>query len=432
MRALTIACALLLAVALPAAAASAPALAARIDGAPLYGFSVDTLWRVAQRADPGVRRSAVRDAMVANRLLARAARRRVGEAALTSGARVAFPRDVNFDDQLASTLRSVYGPQLDDALRALPAGRTQPPDATALDAVAGRQSGLMLDASLSAAALNAARKLVLLRYTLPGGGEGKVTLADVYLRQNVQGRVAILARDTGFMLEQAKALAASRVAVHWSERRFGKRAVADLRAALADQADAQAFTRLHGVGEDAHGESALIDQLAKQASQAEVRAYYGAHLEQFVRIERVYARHILLPDEASATRVAALLAGGADFAATARSHSVAPDAADGGLLGWVKHEGTPGWLAQLVFNYAPGEVSPPVRTPAGPDQKAPWEIVMVEQREQGHQPADSESVRYVASRAVAREKAAARLAALRRQLRDTARVELLPVPGDAT
>jgi parvulin-like peptidyl-prolyl isomerase len=424
-KALTIAWALLLATILPAAAA--PTLAARIDGAPLYAFSVDTLWRVAQREDPAVQRTAVRDAMVGNRLLARAAREQVGEAALTSGARVAFPREVNFDDQLVATLRSVYAAQLENALRKLPDGEGIAPAASALDAVVGKQGGLMLDASLSAVQLDAARKLVLLRYA-----GGKVTLADVYLRQNVQGRVAILARDTAFMQQQARLLVASRFVVRWSERRFGARAVADLRAALAEQADAQAFARLHGVGEDAHGESTLIDQLARQVTAAEVGDYYRRHRDQFVRIERVYARHIRLPDEAAAASVAALLAGGADFAATARSRSNAPDAAAGGLLGWVKHEGTPGWLAQLVFTYTEGEVSPPVRTPAGPGQNAPWEIVKVEKREQGYQPADSESVRYVASRALAREKAAAQLAALRRHLIDTARVDIVRTPGDAS
>lgn len=427
MRTLAIACTLLLATMLPAAAA--PAVAARIDGAPLYGFSVDTLWRLAQRADPKVARKTVLDTMVGNRLLARAARQRVGEAALTSGARVAFPRDVTFDDQLVTTLRSVYGPRLEGGLRALPRVLLRP-DLAALDAGAGKVGGLVLDESLSPAQLDAARKLVLLRYTIPGTPEGAVTLADIYLRQNVQGRVAILARDAGFMQQQAKLLAESRYIVHWSARRFGEGAVADLRAALADQADAQAYMRMHGVGEDAHGESPLIDQLTRQTSDAEVRDYYRRHREQFVRIERVFARHIRLADEASAVKVAAQLAAGADFATLAQRHSTAPDAAAGGALGWIKHEGTPGWLAQLVFNYAAGEVSPPVRMPAGPDENAPWEIVLVEKREQGYQAPDSESVRYVASRAVALEKAAAQLASLRRQLQKTARVEIVRPQGD--
>ncbi|HEY0062725.1 MAG TPA: peptidylprolyl isomerase, partial [Telluria sp.] len=363
-------------------------------------------------------------------------RRRVGEAALTSGPRVAFPRDVTFDDQLVSALRSAYGPQMESELRRHPGGldgllRGQTrPDFAALDALAGKPGVLQLDARYNAAQLDAARKLVLLRYAMPDGGvEGTVTLADVYQRQNVQGRVALIAHDADFMLAQAKQLVGARYVLHWGERRFGGAALADLRAALAEQADAQAFMRMHGVGEDAHGDSTLIDQLSAKTSKEEVRDYYQRHRDQFVRIERVLASHIRVPDEAAAAKVAALLAGGADFAATARRYSIARDAASGGALGWVRHAGSPSWLAQLVFTFEAGEVSPPVRMPGGPDENPAWELVRVEQRVQGWHPVDSESVRYAASRAIGREKALKQLAALRKELNKSARVEIIAVAG---
>jgi parvulin-like peptidyl-prolyl isomerase len=325
---------------------------------------------------------------------------------------------------------------MESDLRKLPGGidgllRAQTrPDAATLAALSGKPGGLQLDASYNAVQLEAARKLALLRYAMPDGGvEGSITLADVYERQNVQGRVAIIARDADFMLAQARQLVGAQYVLHWSARRLGEAALADLRAALADQADAQAFMRMHGMGEDAHGESVLIDQLARQSSSDEVRDYYRRHREQFVRIERVRARHIRVADEATAAKVAALLAGGADFAASARRHSIAPDAASGGELGWVRHGAAPPWLAQLVFTFEEGEVSPPVRMPGGPDDHPAWELVRVEQRVQGYQPIESESVRYVASRAIGREKALARLAALRKQLKQSARVEIVRSAG---
>ncbi|UUZ56486.1 hypothetical protein LP419_15610 [Massilia sp. H-1] len=54
------------------AAPPAPAVAARIDGAPLYGFSVDAAWRMALAEDPRAQRKAVLDKLVDDRLLARA------------------------------------------------------------------------------------------------------------------------------------------------------------------------------------------------------------------------------------------------------------------------------------------------------------------------------------------------------------------------
>ncbi|MDQ1920072.1 peptidylprolyl isomerase [Massilia pseudoviolaceinigra] len=419
----------------PAAAANGlggqGAAVARIDGAPLLAFSVETSWRIARAADPAARRGATLDALIANRLLADAARKRFGEAVLSTGQRVGFARDVGIDDQLVSTLRAQYGAEMEQDLRRLPGAgldsllHPQAVSEAALDGVFGKPGVLQLDLNLDSAQLAQADKLVLLRFALPHGGDGSITLGDVYRRQNVQGRVALFARERDFMQQQARVQVAARYVLDWSRRRFGTDAVADLRRVLADQGDVQALLRLHGMGDDQHAGSRLLDQLASQVSQAQVRDWYQRHREDFVRIERVRARHIRLPDEATARTVSAALAAGADFATLARRHSVAPSAAAGGALGWVRHEGRPGWLAQLVFAQAEGKASAPVRTPAPPDAQAPWEIVLVEQRVLGYQEASSESVRYVASRALAREMAAAQLAALREQLLRKARIDII-------
>lgn len=421
----------------PSAAAVSPhgAPAARIDGAPLLAFSVESSWRIARASDPKVERSAVLDTLIAERLLAGEARKRFGEAALWAGQRVGFAREVSIDDQLVSTLRSLYGKEMEQDLKQLSGAgldsllRPAPPLTDAeLDSVFGKPGALQLDTSLTEAQLAQAGKLVLLRFGKPGVGEGSITLADVARRQNVQGRVALFARQRDFMQQQARQQAASWFVLDWSRGRFGAAAVADLRRVLADQGDVQAMMRLHGMGDDQHAGSRLLDTLAARVGADQVRAYYANHRDEFLRIDRVRARHIRLPDEAAANKVAALLAGGADFAAMARLHSIAPDAADGGSLGWVRHEGKPGWLAQLLFVQAPGKVSAPIRTPAGPGRAAPWEIVLVEEREQGYQAADSESVRYVASRAVAREMAAAQLVALRADVLRKARIEITRAP----
>ncbi|MES2018510.1 MAG: peptidylprolyl isomerase [Pseudomonadota bacterium] len=410
--------ALLLAAQLAVAAAT-PAVAARIDGAPLLSFSVDAMWHQARAKEPALTRQATLERLIDNRLLAGAARRRYGEAALSSGARVGFAREVGFDDQLVALLRSQYGDQLAGGIDGMIRAQPRLDDAQ-LDAVFGKPGALVLEATLTAAQQERARAIVLLRYALPKGRERNITLLDVYQRQNVQGRVSMFARETAFMQQQARLEAWAVLVLETCGRRFGAEAVADLRRVLTEQADAQALLRMHGMGDDAHGGSALLDQLARGVSAARVNRYYRQHRDQFVRIERVRARHIRLPDEAAANSVAAALAGGADFAALARQYSVAPDGASGGALGWVRHTGAPEWLAQLLFAHADGQVSAPVRTP-----DAAWEIVLVEQREQGYQESGSESVRYAASRAIARELALSQLAALRKQLRRQAQIEIV-------
>lgn len=418
--------------ALPAAATvgyrlNDPAQAARIDGAPVTAFSVDALWRLARVKDGRTARSTVLEEVVLNRLLAGAARARFDEAQLYAGQRVGFAREVALDDQLVAALRSLYGQQMQQALQQLPGGSLDgliveqaKPSAAALDAVFGKPERLKLEFTLDAEQQARARGIVLLRYTL-GAGAGTVTLYDVYRRQNVQGRVALYNRQADFLQQQAKQDLAGRFVLDWSRRRFGEAAVADLRHALAERGEVQALRQQHGIGDDIENTSALLQRLAAEVTPAQVAAYYERHRGEFTRVERVKARHIRVADEATAQTVYKALVAGADFAATARRYTIADD---GGAPGWIRHEGKPDWLAQLALAQPEGQVSRPIRAPAGPREEAAWEIIQVEQRVTGYQPAGSEAVRYAASNALARATAQAQLAALRQQLLRAAQIDI--------
>ncbi len=87
--------------------------------------------------------------------------------------------------------------------------------------------------------------------------------------------------------------------------------------------------------------------------------------------------HVLLrlPEQASpetiqsargrAERVIAEAKGGADFARLAASYSDAPDALAGGNMGWRAHDRLPEVFSAALKALRPGEVSPPLRSPAG-------------------------------------------------------------------
>ncbi len=87
--------------------------------------------------------------------------------------------------------------------------------------------------------------------------------------------------------------------------------------------------------------------------------------------------HVLLrlPEQASpetiqaargrAERVIAEARGGADFARLAASNSDAPDALAGGNMGWRSHDRLPEVFSAALKDLRPGEVSPPLRSPAG-------------------------------------------------------------------
>ena len=91
----------------------------------------------------------------------------------------------------------------------------------------------------------------------------------------------------------------------------------------------------------------------------------------------VHLQHILIatPNGADAAqiqsahdkaeKVAKEIAGGTDFTAAAIQYSGAPDALQGGDLGWRRYDEVPEAFAELVEGMQPGQVSQPLRGPSG-------------------------------------------------------------------
>ncbi|MGW8393087.1 peptidylprolyl isomerase [Pseudoduganella sp. HUAS MS19] len=407
----------------------AAAVAAHIDGEPLYAFTVDTLWQQRRAAKPKLERRAALEDLIDSRLLsAQASAPAPGEAASLS---VAFAPDVTVEERLVATLREVYGKDLDGAVRVLPGATleslvtAQPAiPAPQLEAIFGRPGPLKLEIALSGEQQSLAGTIDVLRYRLPGGEAASVTLYDVYRRQNVQGRLALSQQPASVAAVQARRIMANAFVLHWARQRYGADAVADLQQAIADGEAVLRLQQLYGVGLDTDSGSPLLNRLSGEASAQEIEAFYYQHKDLFARIDKVRARHIRVADEAQAQRVLKSLQGGADFAATARKMSRAADAAKGGDLGWISADGSKDWLASLAFSQQPGKPSSPIRAPVGPNEAAWWEIVLVEEQLHGAHPLQSETVRYQASRMIALKKAMQQLGEMMENARRSARIEI--------
>ena len=90
-----------------------------------------------------------------------------------------------------------------------------------------------------------------------------------------------------------------------------------------------------------------------------MRARYDQQIANKPREEEVHARHILVPDEATAKQVIAQLGKGADFAALSKQYSKDPGAAQqGGDLGWFKKSEMVPEFADAAFALQPGQIDP--------------------------------------------------------------------------
>jgi peptidyl-prolyl cis-trans isomerase C len=114
-------------------------------------------------------------------------------------------------------------------------------------------------------------------------------------------------------------------------------------------------------------EKVLHKELLKDVSVTpqEVKDYYDKHWEEWSRGEEVRVRQILLPTEDQAKNILERLKNGDDFATLARLHSVAPEAQNGGDMGFLARGHLPVSLEKPIFELERGAVSPVVKTSYG-------------------------------------------------------------------
>ncbi len=118
-------------------------------------------------------------------------------------------------------------------------------------------------------------------------------------------------------------------------------------------------------------ENMMIEKLVSRevdrhvsVSSAEVRRYYQANQDSFTRPEQVRVRQIVMSTEAEAQNVLEELHRGADFATLARKKSTAPEAMNGGDLGYFAWGEMPAEF-NVVFGLRKGGMSGVVKSPYG-------------------------------------------------------------------
>ena len=121
-------------------------------------------------------------------------------------------------------------------------------------------------------------------------------------------------------------------------------------------------------------ETAVLHKaIAPLVTEAAVKARYDAEIANKPGEEEVHARHILVPDEATAKKIIDELNKGGDFAALSKQYSKDPGAAQqGGDLGFFKKTEMVPEFANAAFALQPGQISQtPVHTQFG------WHVIQV-------------------------------------------------------
>lgn len=183
--------------------------------------------------------------------------------------------------------------------------------------------------------------------------------------------------------------------------------------------DEEFLGRMAFIRESLLQESFVASRIEAEMTEERLRADYDKMIAEMPPAEEVRARHILLETEDEAKAVIAEVAGGADFAETAKAKSTGPSGPNGGDLNFFKRDQMVKPFADAAFAMQPGEVSKePVQTQFG------WHVIKVEERRTSAPPTFEESVESL------RTKGAQQIvAALIERLRGEAEVQTFDIEG---
>lgn len=408
-------------------------VAVRIGDWTLSQPALALLERVARKNRPDASAAAVTAAVLEDHVLGAHARATVGDDALFDNRFVAQTPEASAEASLYASLEAAWSAELVAALGKDGGTRyitqRRPLSRESLRRLLGAGAQVRLDDSLPPAREAALHDVVLVDWRIDASDSGRVTLADVWRRLTLQERTLLYGGDAAYAMHVAEGQVRHAAVRHWVLAHTGldDADLATLQALMSDHDRRIAFARWAGAVDEDHYHSEALERLRRDVSDADIRRWYDAHPDDFKRIERVRARHIACIDEARCDAASAALARGEPFAAVALRFSSAPDAQQGGELGWLDAErARREWLAQLAFAQPPGPPTAPLREPGMPPAPDDWQIVEVLERVTGRHAADSEAVRFAAGRAIARERAAAQFGALRARLLAQADIELDP------
>jgi peptidyl-prolyl cis-trans isomerase C len=160
----------------------------------------------------------------------------------------------------------------------------------------------------------------------------------------------------------------------------------------------------------------IADMAQKEkVSDAELEKAYDELAERAKQTE-YKARHILVKTKAEAEKLIKKLNSGADFQTLAKDKSIAPNAADGGELGWVDANQIPKPLAEALSKLEPGHFAKePVMTQFG------WHVVELEDTRKA-EPPSFDAVKAQLTALLKRQKAVEELV----KLRDNTMVDVNP------
>lgn len=389
-----------------------------VDDWCLSQTAFDLLLKNAQQQQPDMTAAAYKQELVEVRLLAGYARQQhfqVEADHFGVGFRpeVKLEREVHglFHSQLSKNFNTYAKANLDKT--GLNAFLKAPLHVTGVDIDSALKPDNRKRIGMTPAQLAAAEKIRLARVQFPGDKEKVFTLAELYQQQNVQGRLA-LQQQPDSIAQQTRNWVQRQYFYWWLAHHSGLQAndISKVREALADRQLSNAWLEQQGLVEVMHDHAnSRLEAAAKQVSDKQIADWYRQHKDSFRITNSVQAAHLACATEAACKAGRQALVQGDKLDEVIKRYADPAHQKSAQLGQLTRKKDGMHWLTSLALLQQPGDYSRPVRAPDGH-----WEVVWISDKQTGYLPPDSSSVRYQASRAIAKAELLAEHQTLMQQL----------------
>ncbi len=402
----------------------------RVNQQVFTGRSIALLLEMLQRDTPSLEQRQLLDSIVENHLMAEYARDHVGAEHNEDINTVGFADDVRIENQIISTFRALFAKQIHQDLADHtdgkgPAGLIIPRSGESADTLLAWLDPAPTIYQLNLRQLGKAERMTVARYALPGQPVRDISLAQIYQRQNVQGRMALHQQDRQWLDNETRLFVAQRYVDWWITHRSGL-SQADrisISTFVTDRFIARQYLADAGVNAEMHHDNPALRQRAASISAAQIEHWYQQHRQRFTEVDSLDAWHIQCASREQCDRAYAALQAGSAFYEVAQTYSIATDAQqeEAGYLGRLRRgDSNLRWLEAVALMQPPGTASRPIQAPGS--QSTHWEIVYTDNAEWFTHAVDSRTVALVARREIARQQMVTEFSSLQASLRAKASI----------
>lgn len=409
-------------------------IAATVGELVLSANTVEMFWHSYNHPSRPITPPQAMQRIIDDALLAQHARQILPSETLNSANQVGFANDVMLEDRATALIRKTYKEDLIKTIESLPKGLESlfvfNKDITEakLAELMTLKSALMIKANPKQEAVAKKTIIASIDFTPANltSSHKQLTLWDIYRRQNVQGRLAIHKADASYLKSQVKQRIGSLIVLAWVEDNLNAHDYAAIKQILLNEQQKIRLLTSMGLHADVHDDNPALREKAKTISEEKIKQFYNSNKDEFEVVEQVRARHIRVSSQELADQVVTEIKAGLDFSAAIEKYSIADDKnnAIAGSLGWLKRSDKKrSWLHAIAFMQQAGKVSVPFRSPQNQGDIV-YEIILADERFDGHLPYTDPTVHYEASRDIALKELREEFTALQSKLRNNADIHL--------